>query len=182
MPGAPLVTTTTEVPGPHLVSPGGLNHPWRRPLALQHWLPAASLLPAPGSADVVTDAAGKTPRARAFQAGLAPPVIARPGEIGLTRRSLPRRSVMPSEGQCIDLHVAKKLNDIPFCYLKRCLSNSIMERPGPGPGAPWPAAACTGWVRTRGRGRGPVFPWVIDEPGEQLRFAGDVHSCDLLKT
>lgn len=37
----------------------------------------ASLLPAPGSADVVTDAAGKTPRARAFQAGPVPPVTAR---------------------------------------------------------------------------------------------------------
>ena len=46
---------------------------------------------------------------------------------------------MPSEGQRIDLQVAKKLNDIPFCYLKRCLSNSVMEQPGPDPGTPWPA-------------------------------------------
>lgn len=67
------------------------------------------------------------------------PVSSRPREIGLTRRSSPRRSVMPSEGQRIDLQVAKKLNDIPFCYLKRCLSNSVMEQPGPGPGTPWPA-------------------------------------------
>lgn len=89
---------------------------------------------------------------------------------------------MPSEGQCIDLHVAKKLNDIPFCYLKRCLSNSIMEWPGPVqelPGQRQPLQI--GW-RTRDYGSGPVFPQVIDEPREQLHFAGDMHSFDLLKT
>lgn len=42
----------------------------------------------------------------------------------------------PPEGRYIDLHGSKRLNDIVFCYLKCCPSNSIMEGVGPGPGSP----------------------------------------------
>lgn len=73
---------------------------------------------------------------------------------------------MPSEGQRIDFHVAKKLNDIPFCYLKRCLSNSVMEQRGPGPGAPGLAVRGSGRAEAGECGRGAVFPQVIDDPGE----------------
>lgn len=91
---------------------------------------------------------------------------------------------MPSEGQCIDLHVAKKLNDIPFCYLKRCLSNSVMEQSGPGPGTPWLGwrAAAPAPEEDGQRGRSPVSPGEWMTPGDQFHFAGDVHGFDLLKT
>lgn len=56
-----------------------------------------------------------------------------------------------------------------------------MELPGPGPGTPRPAERVQDqavWTRP------PHLPplRVIDDPREQLRFAGDVHAFDLLKT
>lgn len=101
----------------------------------------------------------------------AHPVAARPREIGLTRRSSPRRSVMHLKDSVLIFRLQKKLNDIPFCYLKRCLSNSVMEQPGPGPGSPKSAGRLSGL----GGGRenvnsGPVFPWVIDDPRRTAPF------------
>lgn len=56
-----------------------------------------------------------------------------------------------------------------------------MELPGPGPGTPRPAERVQDqavWTRP------PHLPQlrVIDDTREQLRFAGDVHAFDLLKT
>ena len=149
MPGAAPSVTATNVPRRCPVSPGWAESCLVGTTALQNWLlarlPHCSIyVPA-----ALTGGVGD----HTFQAGLclaggrpcpACPVPSRPREIGLTRRSSPRRSVMPSEGQRIDLQVAKILHDIPFCYLKRCLSNSVMERPGLGPGTPWPAGSLSG--------------------------------------
>lgn len=153
MPGAPQVLTTTDVPRHCPVSPAGQNHPWLRLTALQNWLLAHLSAP-----PLRTYPRLGRPTNACVPGWASPPVTARLREIGLTWRSSPRLSVMPSEGQRIDLHVAKKLNDIPFCYLKRCLSNSVMEQPDLGPGAPGQQQPLQTGCRTRDCGRGPVFP------------------------
>lgn len=59
----------------------------------------------------------------------------------------PGQSLREAEGQLIDFHVSEKLNDIPFCYLKCCLSNLVMWC--------WRLSSRL-WISWR---RGRNFPW-----------------------
>lgn len=61
-------------------------------------------------------------------------VVVRFGEIGLIGRNRLREFITLFEGRRIDFYVAKKLNDVFFCYLKCCLSNFVMELSGSGLG------------------------------------------------